>query len=158
MSTPSASSDQSWAPGKAPAATRSSPRQVETRATYQKRLAQGGESSSRPTHALPVNQISAQTESAVIKALRDYNQMLVEQNQILMEQNQSLLKRVVTLEGQVGSQGEHIQVIFERSVDLKKEALKGSEVQGFIMGDARVDRERLDSHGNRINMLHWRVH
>ncbi|MFS8019525.1 hypothetical protein Hanom_Chr15g01404791 [Helianthus anomalus] len=71
-----------------------------------KRLTQGGESSSRPTHALSVNPISAETESAVIKALRDYNKMLIEQNQILMEQNQSLLKRVVTLEGQLGSQGE----------------------------------------------------
>ncbi|MFS7990207.1 hypothetical protein Hanom_Chr11g01056071 [Helianthus anomalus] len=78
MSTPSAISNQSRAPGKAPAATHSPPRQVETRAAYRKRLTQGGESSSQPTHALPVNPISAQTESAVIKALRDYNQMLIE--------------------------------------------------------------------------------
>ncbi|KAJ0503313.1 hypothetical protein HanPI659440_Chr11g0438471 [Helianthus annuus] len=129
-------------------------RQVETCATYRKRLAQGGESSSRPTHALPINPISAQTESAVIKALRDYNQKLIEQKQILMEQNRLLLKRVATLEGQVGSQGEQIQVLFERTVDLKIEALKGRKVRGLIMGDTRADRERPNSHGERISMLH----
>ncbi|MFS7990208.1 hypothetical protein Hanom_Chr11g01056081 [Helianthus anomalus] len=134
------------------------PRQVETCAAYRKRLAQGGESSSRPTHALPVNPISTQTESAVIKALRDYNQMLIEQNQILMEQNQLLLKRVATLEGQVGSQGEQMHVLFERIVDFKKKSLKGRKVRGLIMGNTRADRERLDSHGEKITMLHWRVH
>ncbi|KAF5803598.1 hypothetical protein HanRHA438_Chr06g0282261 [Helianthus annuus] len=154
----SSSSDQSRAPGKAPAATHSPSRQVETRAAYRKRLAQGGESSSRPTHALSVNPISAQIESAVIKALKDYNQMLIEQNQISMEQNQSLLKRVVTLEWQVRSQGEQIEVLFERTVDLKKETLKGRKVRGLIMGDVRADRERLDSYGDRIIMLHWRIH
>ncbi|KAJ0915936.1 hypothetical protein HanPSC8_Chr06g0255721 [Helianthus annuus] len=97
MSTPSASFDQSRAPGKAPAATHSPPRQMETRAAYRKRLAQGGESSSRPTHALPVNSLSAQAESAVSKALRDYNQILIGQNQVLMEQNQKLLRKVDTL-------------------------------------------------------------
>ncbi|MFS7977210.1 hypothetical protein Hanom_Chr10g00901421 [Helianthus anomalus] len=76
----STSSDQSRAPGKAPSDTHSPPCQVETPAAYRKRLSQGGESSSRPTHALPVNPLSAQSESVVLKALRDYNQILVEQN------------------------------------------------------------------------------
>ncbi|KAF5798134.1 hypothetical protein HanRHA438_Chr07g0299861 [Helianthus annuus] len=158
MSTSSASSDQPQAPGKAPAVTRSPPCQVETRSAYRKRLAQGGESSSRPTHALPVNPISAQTESAVMKALREYNQFLIEQNQTLLEENQFLLKQVTTLEGQVESQGEQIRVLFKRTGDLKPEALKGREVRGLIMGDARMDRESIDSHDERLNMLAWRVH
>ncbi|MFS8029480.1 hypothetical protein Hanom_Chr16g01522831 [Helianthus anomalus] len=113
MSAPSASFDQSRAPGKAPAATHSPPRQMETRAAYRKRLAQGGESSSRPTHALPVNSLSAQAESAELN---------------------------------------------RRTIDLKAEALKGREVQGLILRDARVDHERLNSHAERIGMMDWRVH
>ncbi|MFS7972139.1 hypothetical protein Hanom_Chr09g00841231 [Helianthus anomalus] len=142
MSTSSASSDQSRAPGKAPADTHSPPRQIETRAAYRKRLAQGGESSSRPTHALPVNSLSAQAESAVSKALRDYNQILIEQNQVLMEQNQKLLRKE----------------LIRRTTDLKAEALKGREVQGLILRDARVDHERLNSHAEMIGMMDWRVH
>ena len=158
MSTSSASSDQSRAPGKAPADTHSPPRQMETRAAYRKRLAQGGESSSRPTHALPVNSLSAQAESAVSKALRDYNQILIEQNQVLMEQNQKLLRKVDTQGGRLEAQEKQIQELTRRTTDLKAEALKGREVQGLILRDARVDHERLNSHAERIGMMDWRVH
>ncbi|KAF5808715.1 hypothetical protein HanXRQr2_Chr04g0148681 [Helianthus annuus] len=158
MSTPSASSDQSRAPGKAPAATHSPPRQMETRAAYRKRLAQGGESSSRPTHALPVNSLSAQAESAVSKALRDYNRILIEQNQVLMEQNQKLLRKIDTQGGRLEAQEKQIQELTRRTTDLKAEALKGREVQGLILRDARVDHERLNSHAERIGMMDWRVH
>ncbi|MFS7954859.1 hypothetical protein Hanom_Chr07g00635581 [Helianthus anomalus] len=113
----STSSDQP----RAPAVMHSPPRQVETRSAYRKRLAQDGESSSRPTYVLPVNPISAQTESAVMKALIEYNQMLIEQNHILMEQNQTLLKQAATLEGRVEAQEEQIRVLFERTNDLKQE-------------------------------------
>ncbi|KAJ0524331.1 hypothetical protein HanHA300_Chr09g0299201 [Helianthus annuus] len=156
-STSSSSSDQPRTPGKAPAVTRSPPRQVETRSAYRKRLAQGRESFSRPTNAIPVNPISAQTESAVMKALREYNQFLIEQNQTLLEQNQFLLKQVTTLEGRVESQGEQLQVLFERTGELKQEALKGREVRGLIMGDARMDRKRIDLHDGRLDELAWRV-
>ncbi|KAM0054010.1 hypothetical protein Hdeb2414_s0006g00190321 [Helianthus debilis subsp. tardiflorus] len=158
MSTSSASSDQSRVPGKAPADTHSPPRQMETRAAYRKRLAQGGESSSRPTHALPVNPLSAQAESAVSKALRDYNQILIEQNQVLMEQNQKLLRKVDTQGGRLEAQEKQIQELIRRTDDLKAEALKGREVQGLILRDARLDHERLNSQAQLIGMIDWRVH
>ncbi|KAJ0770354.1 hypothetical protein HanPI659440_Chr07g0256431 [Helianthus annuus] len=157
MSTSSSSSGQSWAPGKAPAVTRSPPRHVETRSAYLKRLTQGGESSSRPTHVIPVNPVSTQTEFAVMKTLREYNQFFIEQNQTLLEQNQFLLKQVTTLEGRVESQGEQLQMLFGRTDELKQEALKGREVRGLVMGDARMDRKRIDLHDGRLDELAWRV-
>ncbi|MFS7992194.1 hypothetical protein Hanom_Chr12g01079421 [Helianthus anomalus] len=135
-STSSLSSDQPRAPRKAPAVIRAPPRQVETRFAYHKRLARGGESSSRPTHAVPVNPISAQSESAVMKALREYNQFFIQQNQTLLERNQFLLKQVTTLERRVESQGEQIQALFERTDELKHEALADEDSEG---GDSEVD-------------------
>ncbi|KAJ0786348.1 hypothetical protein HanOQP8_Chr02g0054391 [Helianthus annuus] len=109
-------------------------------------------------HALPVNPLNAQAESVVIKALWDYDQILIQQNQVLMEQNQTLLQRIATLEGRVEAQEEQIRELYRRTNDLKTEALKGREVQGFIMGDGRVDNERLDSHAKRLVMMNWRIH
>ncbi|XP_021985072.1 probable DNA-directed RNA polymerase subunit delta [Helianthus annuus] len=75
-----------------------------------------------------------------------------------MEQNQKLLKRVATLGGRVEAQEKQIQELNRRTTDLKAEALKGREVQGLIMRDARVDHERLNSHAERLGMMNWRVH
>ncbi|XP_022042289.2 eukaryotic translation initiation factor 5B-like [Helianthus annuus] len=46
----------------------------------------------------------------------------------------------------------------EESMTKKAEALKGREVQGLIMRDARVDQERLNSHAERLGMMNWRIH
>ncbi|KAF5814384.1 hypothetical protein HanRHA438_Chr03g0122671 [Helianthus annuus] len=157
MSTLSSSSDQSRAPGKAPAVTRSPPRHVETHAASCKRLAQGGESSSRPTHATPVNPVSTQTESALIRALKEYNRILIEQNQALIEQNQVLQGQVTTLQGRVESQEEQLQVLYGRTDELKQEFLKGCEVRGLLMEDARLDRNRINWLDGRLDEMAWRV-
>ncbi|KAJ0593017.1 hypothetical protein HanHA300_Chr03g0092341 [Helianthus annuus] len=157
MSTSSSSSDQSRAPGKAPAVMRSPPCHVETRAASRKRLAQGGESSSRPTHATPVNPVSTQTESALIRALKEYNRILIEQNQALIEQNQVLQGQVTTLQGRVESQEEQLQVLYGRTDELKQEFLKGCEVRGLLMEDARLDRNRINWLDGRLDEMAWRV-
>ncbi|MFS7977211.1 hypothetical protein Hanom_Chr10g00901431 [Helianthus anomalus] len=67
-----------------------------------------------------------------------------------MEQNQKLLKRVATLDGRVEAQEEHIWELYRRTNDLRTKSMDGRGVQGFILGNALVDQERINSHAERI--------
>ncbi|XP_035845280.1 NAC domain-containing protein 82-like [Helianthus annuus] len=70
-----------------------------------------------------------------------------------MEQNQKLQRKVDTQGGRLEAQEKQIQELIRRTDDLKAEALRGREVQGLILRDARLDHERLNSQAHLIGVI-----